>query len=124
MEKIRVHIADDHKILIDGIKAVLKTESSIEVVGQSLNGIDVLNWFESGNNCDVLVLDINMPKMDGIEVLRALEEKVITHKTIVLSSYDDMKLVKEVLKMGADGFLAKKMCWRTYCASHQICKCR
>jgi DNA-binding NarL/FixJ family response regulator len=108
MEKIRVHIADDHKILIDGIKAVLKTESSIEVVGQSLNGIDVLNWFESGNNCDVLVLDINMPKMDGIEVLRALEEKVITHKTIVLSSYDDMKLVKEVLKMGADGFLAKK----------------
>ena len=108
MEKIRVHIADDHKILIDGIKAVLKTESSIEVVGQSLNGIDVLNWFESGNNCDVLVLDINMPKMDGIEVLRALEDKVITHKTIVLSSYDDMKLVKEVLKMGADGFLAKK----------------
>jgi DNA-binding NarL/FixJ family response regulator len=108
MEKIRVHIADDHKILIDGIKAVLKTENSIEVVGQSLNGIDVLNWFETGNTCDVLVLDINMPKMDGIEVLRALEEKEITHKTIVLSSYDDMKLVKEVLKMGADGFLAKK----------------
>jgi DNA-binding NarL/FixJ family response regulator len=108
MEKIRVHIADDHKILIDGIKAVLKTENSIEVVGQSLNGIDVLNWFETGNTCDVLVLDINMPKMDGIEVLRSLEEKEITHKTIVLSSYDDMKLVKEVLKMGADGFLAKK----------------
>jgi DNA-binding NarL/FixJ family response regulator len=94
--------------LIDGIKAVLKTENSIEVVGQSLNGIDVLNWFETGNTCDVLVLDINMPKMDGIEVLRSLEEKEITHKTIVLSSYDDMKLVKEVLKMGADGFLAKK----------------
>ncbi len=108
MRKIKVHIADDHKILIDGIKAVLKTENSIEVVGQSLNGIDVLNWFESGNNCDVLVLDINMPKMDGIEVLRTLEERDITHKTIVLSSYDDMKLVKEVLKMGADGFLAKK----------------
>jgi DNA-binding NarL/FixJ family response regulator len=108
MEKIRVHIADDHKILIDGIKAVLKTENCIEVIGQSLNGIDVLNWFEAGNTCDVLVLDINMPKMDGIEVLRALEEKEITHKTIVLSSYDDMKLVKEVLKMGADGFLAKK----------------
>jgi DNA-binding NarL/FixJ family response regulator len=94
--------------LIDGIKAVLKTENCIEVIGQSLNGIDVLNWFEAGNACDVLVLDINMPKMDGIEVLRALEEKEITHKTIVLSSYDDMKLVKEVLKMGADGFLAKK----------------
>lgn len=108
MENIKVHIADDHKILIDGIKAVLKTEPSIEVVGQSQNGEDVVSWFVEGNYCDVLVLDINMPKMDGIEVLRILEEKNIEHSTIVLSSYDDMKLVKEVLKMGANGFLAKK----------------
>lgn len=108
MEKIKVHIADDHKILIDGIKAVLKTEPTMQVVGQSLNGEDVITWFEEGNTCDVLVLDINMPKMDGIEVLRALAARNIEHNTIVLSSYDDMKLVKEVLKMGANGFLAKK----------------
>ena len=59
MEKIKVHIADDHKILIDGIKAVLKTEPNIEVVGQSQNGGDVVKWFLEGNYCDVLVLDIN-----------------------------------------------------------------
>ena len=97
-----MHIADDHKILIDGIKAVLKTEPNIEVVGQSQNGEDVVKWFLEGNYCDVLVLDINMPEMDGIEVLKSLEKKGIDHSTIVLSSYDDMKLVKEVLKMGAN----------------------
>ena len=58
--------------------------------------------------CIIIPKDINMPEMDGIEVLKSLEKKGIDHSTIVLSSYDDMKLVKEVLKMGANGFLAKK----------------
>ncbi len=103
---IRVHIADDHQILIDGIVAVLNNEKDIEVVGHSLNGQEVLDWFET-NETDILVLDINMPKIDGIEVLKTFQEKDKTPNTIILSSYDDVKLVKEVLKMGANGFLAK-----------------
>lgn len=104
---IRVHIADDHQILIDGIVAVLKNEEDIEVVGHSLNGQQVLDWF-SENEADLLVLDINMPEVDGIEVLKEFQEIGKNISTIVLSSYDDVKLVKEVIKMGADGFLAKK----------------
>ncbi len=113
LKKIKVHIADDHRVLIDGIKAVLKTEDEIEVVGSSLNGEEVLEWYQS-NESDVLVLDINMPKVDGIKVLQEFRNRKVRPHIVVLSSYDDSKLVKEVLKIGADGFLAKK------CAGEQI----
>lgn len=113
MRKIKVHIADDHHILIDGIKAVLASEKNIEVVGYSLNGADVLHWFKD-NYADILILDINMPKIDGIGVLQYFTENGFKHKIIVLSSYDDAKLIKEVLKIGASGFLAKK------CAAENI----
>ena len=107
MKKIKVHIADDHQLLIDGIIAVLSTEKNIEVVGCSLNGEDVLKWFAS-KEADILILDINMPKVDGIAVLKNFYEQGFQQKVIVLSSYDDTKLIKEVLKIGASGFLAKK----------------
>ncbi len=106
-QTITVHIADDHQILIDGIIAVLNFEENIEVVGYSLNGQEVLDWFEK-NDADVLILDINMPELDGIEVLKVLETKAVKPKIIVLSSYDDVKLVKEVLQIGAQGFVPKK----------------
>ena len=106
MKKIKVHIADDHQILIDGIYAVLSSEENIEVVGSSLNGEDVLKWFAS-NEADILILDINMPIVDGIEVLQSFIKIGFQQKTIILSSYDDIKLIKEVLKIGAKGFLAK-----------------
>lgn len=108
MEKIiKVHIADDHQILIDGVKAVLSIEPNIEVVGFSLNGIEVIKWFKE-NKADVLILDINMPELDGIGVLKKMRKNKKRPKIIVLSSYDDVKLVKEVLSMGALGFVPKK----------------
>jgi DNA-binding NarL/FixJ family response regulator len=105
--KITVHIADDHQILIDGVKAVLKIEPNIEVIGFSLNGMEVVSWFQE-NEADVLILDINMPELDGIEVLKRLKDFKKRPEIIVLSSYDDVKLVKEVLQMGAKGFVPKK----------------
>ena len=72
--KIRVHIADDHKILIEGIIAVINTEKSIEVEGYSLTGKQVIEWIES-NSADILILDINMPEYDGIEVLKFFKQK-------------------------------------------------
>ncbi|MDH3381548.1 MAG: response regulator transcription factor [Flavobacteriaceae bacterium] len=106
--KISVHIADDHKIIIDGIVAVLDDEDDIKVVGYSCNGNDLINWFKEGNKCDVLILDINMPEISGMEVLKFLKQKNIFQPTVVLSSYDDIKLIKEVIKLGAKGFIAKK----------------
>ena len=104
--KIRVHIADDHKILIEGIIAVINTDESIEVEGYSLTGKQVIERIES-NSADILILDINMPEYDGIEVLKFFKQKKITQKVIILSSYDDVKLVQEMINLGANGFLSK-----------------
>ena len=105
--KITVHIADDHQILIDGVMAVLDLEEDIEVVGYSLDGSQVIDWFKE-HSSDVLILDINMPKLDGIGVLKEFATYDDVPKVVILSSYDDIKLVKEVLGMGATGFVPKK----------------
>ena len=105
-EKIQVHIADDHKILIEGIVAVINTESDIEIEGYSLTGKEVIDWAED-HYADILILDINMPEYDGIEVLKFFKIKKINLKVIILSSYDDVKLVQEMINLGASGFLSK-----------------
>ena len=105
-EKIQVHVADDHKILIEGIIAVINTDKDIEIEGYSLTGKEVIDWAKE-NTADILILDINMPHYDGIEVLKFFKLKGIKIKTIILSSYDDVKLVEEMLTLGASGFLSK-----------------
>ena len=107
VKKIKVHIADDHQIITDGIVSVLENEDNIIPVGYSLNGQEVIDWLKD-NHADVLVLDINMPKVDGIEVLKHIKKNKIKTSTLVLSSYDDTKLIKEAVRLGANGFLAKK----------------
>lgn len=106
-DKIRIHLADDHQVLIDGILAVLKINPNFEVVGFSLNGENLVEKVAKDNS-DVLVMDINMPEKDGIQVLREFNEKGFTCKVIILSSYDDVKLIKEVIKLGASGYLTKQ----------------
>lgn len=105
--KIKIHLADDHQVLIDGILAVLKTNSDFEVVGFSLNGEGLVDRVIR-NKTDVLVMDINMPEKDGIQVLREMSEVGFPCKVIILSSYDDAKLIKEVIKLGASGYLTKQ----------------
>lgn len=105
--KIKIHLADDHQVLIDGILAVLKTNQDFEVVGFSLNGENLVERVAK-NGADILVMDINMPEKDGIQVLREFNEKGFTCKVIILSSYDDAKLIKEVIKLGASGYLTKQ----------------
>lgn len=105
-KKIRVHIADDHKILIEGIYAVIKSSKEIEIEGYSLDGREVIEWSKT-HMADVLVLDINMPLFDGVEVLKSFKLRGIDIKVIILSSYDDVNLVKEMMQLGASGFLSK-----------------
>mgnify|MGYP003515004821 FL=1 len=105
--KIKIHLADDHKVLIDGMLSMLKTNSSFEVVGFSLNGENLYEEIQN-NKADILVMDINMPIKDGIDVLREFSVKGFCCKVIILSSYDDVKIIKEVLKLGASGYLSKQ----------------
>ncbi len=107
-KKIYVHVADDHKIVIEGIIAVINTDQDIAINGYSLTGEEVIDFFDKkGNKVDVLILDITMPKKDGFEVLRHFKEKKIHQKTIILSSYDDIKIVEEVVRLGCKGYITK-----------------
>ncbi|PQJ71880.1 response regulator transcription factor [Polaribacter butkevichii] len=107
-EKIYVHVADDHKILIEGIIAVINTDKDIEIKGYSLSGQEVIDWFhQKENSADVLILDITMPVLDGFQVLKYFRKKKIDQKVIILSSYDDLKIVQEVLSLGCKGYISK-----------------
>jgi DNA-binding NarL/FixJ family response regulator len=106
-EKIRIHLADDHQVLIDGLTNLLNTVEEFEVAGTSLDGENIFDDVTK-NHAGILILDISMPKKDGIEVLREFHEKGFPCKVIVLSSYDDLKIIKEVMKLGASGYLTKK----------------
>ena len=106
-ERIKVFLADDHQVLIDGMKALLKTSKLFDVVGFSLNGVNLIkNVKDSG--ADILVMDINTPIKNGIEVLKEMKGVPNTFKILILSSYDDLKLVREVMKNGAHGYLTKQ----------------
>ncbi len=104
---IKIHLADDHKVLIDGMLAVLNMHSKFEVIGFSLDGSNLVETVKQ-NKADILIMDINMPHKDGIEVLKQFSQEGYSCKVIVLSSYDDLKLIKEVLKLGASGYLSKQ----------------
>jgi DNA-binding NarL/FixJ family response regulator len=107
-KKIYVHVADDHKILIEGIIAVINTDEDIELRDYSLSGLEVINWFKKRENkVDVLILDITMPILDGFEVLKYFRDNRLNQKVIVLSSYNDIKIVQEVLLLGASGYISK-----------------
>jgi DNA-binding NarL/FixJ family response regulator len=105
-DKIRVHIADDHEVVIEGVSALINTDDSIQVEGYSLTGKDVVEWFKN-NKADVLILDINMPKLDGIGVLKTFRNRSFQQKTIILSGLSDPKIVQEMIALGANGFIEK-----------------
>lgn len=107
LNKTRIHLADDHQILIDGIKTLLHTNTSFEVVGFSNNGIDLYDEVQK-NKADILILDINMPGKDGLAVIKEFDEKGFPCKIIILSSHDDLRIVKEVMKLGSSAYLTKK----------------
>jgi DNA-binding NarL/FixJ family response regulator len=106
-DKIRVHIGDDHQIIIDGLSAILEFDNDIKIVGYSINGNQVLDWFQE-NSADVLLLDINMPIVSGLDVLKSLKTHESPPKIIVLSSHDSIKIIKEVLNLGVTSFIPKK----------------
>jgi DNA-binding NarL/FixJ family response regulator len=105
--KIRIHLADDHQILIHGISSLLQTIPNFEVVGFSLHGATLFDEVTQ-NKTDVLILDINMPQKDGIAVIKEFADRGFPCKVIILSSYDDLKLIKEIMKLGASGYLTKQ----------------
>ncbi len=103
---IRVLIADDHKMFVDGIDSILKTEKDIKVIGQCYDGPSVITFIEE-HEVDLLLLDVNLPGMTGIEVCKKLRADGKDTKIIAISMFNEESFVTEILNNGAQGYILK-----------------
>lgn len=102
----RIYIADDHAILIDGLHAILREEPDMQIIGTAGDGVTLLQQLPAAQP-DVLLLDLNMPRLDGINALQRIGKEHPALKVLVLSNYDQPELVKEVQALGAKGYILK-----------------
>lgn len=105
-EKISLMIADDHVLMRQGLKQLLELEEDITVIAQSGDGEETVKKALEYNP-DVILLDINMPSMNGIEVLRRLKDLGTMSKIIMLTIHQDREYLFETMKIGADGYVLK-----------------
>lgn len=103
---IKVVITDDHPSLREGINTVLSQEEDIEVIGYAVNGADLIALLNEITP-DVVLLDINMPVMNGIDATREIKARFPSVKVIIFSQYEEKRFVKRALKEGANGYLLK-----------------
>ncbi|TCN58842.1 DNA-binding response regulator [Flavobacterium circumlabens] len=103
---IRVVLADDHVFVRDGIKSLLENEANIEVVGEAIDGADALEVIATAQP-DLLIVDIRMPNLTGIEVVEKLRNDNNHLKIIMLSMHESEEYVLKSIKAGADGYLLK-----------------
>ncbi len=103
---VRLIITDDHPIVKDGLQAILATEKDIEIVAYVSNGNDLLEMLMH-ITADVILMDINMPGMNGIEATLCVKERYPNMKILCFSQYDDKRFVRQVFKRGANGYLLK-----------------
>lgn len=108
MSKIKIVIADDHHILLDGLNAMLEKEKNISVVGMYDNGNALLDAL-SKSKPDLALVDINMPGMKGDELTRKIKELNPSINVITLSMYDDAVHIMEMIEAGVSGYLLKNV---------------
>jgi DNA-binding NarL/FixJ family response regulator len=106
MSKIRVLVVDDHTLLRDGITALLDLVPDIEVIGEASNGREALERVRELRP-DVVVMDIEMPVMDGLEAARRMHSRYPAVKVLILSQYDDASHVLDAVEAGVRGFVDK-----------------
>ena len=104
--KTKVMIADDHSLIREGIRQLLEFDGSIEVIGEASNGIECLEKLEVLSP-DVLLLDINMPEMNGIDVLKQLKEKKSDVKVLILTVHNELEYLLMAIDIGVDGYILK-----------------
>ena len=103
---IRVVLTDDHVFVRDGIKSLLENEANIKVVGEATDGLEALKEVET-EKPDLLILDIRMPNLTGIEVVEKLRAQGNFVKIIMLSMHESEEYVLKSIRAGADGYLLK-----------------
>ncbi|HMU46162.1 MAG TPA: response regulator transcription factor [Chitinophagaceae bacterium] len=106
MSKIKIAIADDYKIFREGLKVGFSADEGVEVIMEADNGEDLLKLMES-NTPDVILMDLKMPIMDGMEATKEVRKKYPSVKILVVSMYEDDKFIIHLMETGANGYLLK-----------------
>ncbi|MFM2395224.1 MAG: hypothetical protein RLZZ546_3207 [Bacteroidota bacterium] len=108
MTKIKIAIVDDEKLIVEGLKMILEQDSYLAVTNTAHNGIELFDQINQGRFlADIILLDISMPLMDGIEIFKKLNELKLPYKVIVLTSYYNDGMIIRFLDEGVSAFLAK-----------------
>ncbi|MFO7320820.1 MAG: response regulator transcription factor [Chloroflexota bacterium] len=105
-ETIRILLADDHPVVRDGLSAILSTQPDFEIVGEASNGHEVIEQVQA-QRPDVLLLDLEMPELDGVEALRRLNAIGARVRTIVFTAFDTDERILGAVQAGAQGYLLK-----------------
>lgn len=103
---IRILIADDHKMIIDGLKSMLGAEPALQVVGEAYTGKEVLARVKQ-LEVDLILLDINMPELDGIDATRRVKAQYPKIKVLILTMYNKPEFIRNLMEAGADGYILK-----------------
>ncbi len=106
MAAVKIMITDDHSMIREGLKNLLELDGDIKVIAEAENGQDCLDKLATVKP-DVLLLDINMPIMNGLEVLAALKEKRIRVKVLVLTVHNEVEYLLKAVDIGVDGYVLK-----------------
>ncbi len=107
MAKTRILLADDHAILRAGLRLLLNAQPDLEVVGEADNGVKVLSLAETLRP-DLILLDLTMPGLGGLDVMRALKQVVPESRVLILTMHDDESYLRQALALGAAGYVLKK----------------
>ena len=103
---IKLLVADDHEIFIDGLRSVFHSVEDIVIAATANNGLEVLKTLKN-SEVDIVLLDISMPEMDGVECAKKMNTRFPDVKVIILSQFSDEKLVKRLIKYNIKGYLDK-----------------
>lgn len=103
---IQVMLADDHILMREGIRQLLEFDGSIEVIGEANDGVECLELLEKINP-QVLLLDINMPRKNGIDVLEEIKKKKIPVKVLILTVHNEIEYLVKAVDIGVDGYILK-----------------
>lgn len=104
--KTKVMIADDHSLIREGLKQLLEFDGSMEIIAEASNGVECLDRLENVLP-DILLLDINMPEMNGLEVLEEIKKENIAIKVLILTVHNELEYLLKAVDMGVDGYIMK-----------------
>ncbi|UII20455.1 response regulator transcription factor [Fulvivirga ligni] len=106
MEPTKILIVDDHKVVRDGVAMYLENDSNYEIIGMASNGIEAIKAVEN-NEVDLVIIDINMDEMDGIEATKKIMEIRSDVKVLALTMHNDYQHIKAMMDAGASGYILK-----------------